>query len=84
MGGVLGGPFDWGTDGPGGWVILYEPELHLGGNVMVPDLGGWHRERMPDLQGAAWSEVPPDWVLEILSPSTFRLDRMLKLPRYAQ
>ncbi len=84
IGGVLGGPFDWGTDGPGGWVILDEPELHLGGDVMVPDLAGWRRERMPALAEGAWTEVPPDWICEVLSPSTFRLDRMLKLPRYSK
>ena len=45
----LGGPFDFGEDGPGGWVILDEPELHLGADVLVPDLAGWRRERMPRL-----------------------------------
>ena len=84
LGGVLGRPFHWGTDGPGGWVILDEPELHLGGDVMVPDLAGWRTERMPQVPDVAWFELAPDWVCEVLSPSTRTIDRMLKLPRYAR
>lgn len=83
LGGVLGGSFDWGADGPGGWVILIEPELHLGEDVMVPDIAGWRRERMPEVPDVPWFDLAPDWICEILSPSTFRLDRMHKLPRYS-
>lgn len=83
IGGRLDGPFDMGEGGPGGWWILDEPELHLGQDVMVPDLAGWRRERMPRLPDAAWFELAPDWVCEVLSPSTARTDRVLKLPRYA-
>jgi Uma2 family endonuclease len=83
LGRRLGVPFDDGQDGPGGWWILDEPELHLGRDVLVPDLAGWRRERMPSLPEAAWFELPPDWVCEILSPSTARLDRVTKLPLYA-
>ena len=79
----VGAPYDKGRGGPGGWWILDEPELHLGPDVMVPDLAGWRRERMPQLPETAWFEVVPDWVCEILSPSTQRLDRAEKLPRYA-
>lgn len=68
--------------GPGGWILLFEPELHLGGDVIVPDLAGWRRERMPELPEAAWLELAPDWVCEILSPSTKRLDRKDKLDIY--
>jgi Uma2 family endonuclease len=80
----IGSPFHRGHGGPGGWWILDEPELHLGGNVMVPDLAGWRRERMPELPDTAWFELPPDWVCEILSPSTARIDRVVKMPMYAE
>jgi Uma2 family endonuclease len=84
LGGNLGGAFDWGTDGPGGWWILDEPELHLAGDVIVPDIAGWRRERMPELPETAWFELAPDWACEILSPSTARTDRALKMPIYAR
>ncbi|MFO1208507.1 MAG: Uma2 family endonuclease [Amaricoccus sp.] len=74
LGGELVPPFDRGRGGPGGWWILDEPELHLGDDVLVPDLAGWRRERMPRLPDAAWFELAPDWVCEVLSPSTRRLD----------
>lgn len=80
----LGSPFDGGIDGPGGWWILDEPELHLGGDVIVPDIAGWRRTRLPQLPDAAWFELGPDWVCEILSPSTARTDRAVKLPIYAR
>ena len=83
LGGNLFNPFGRGANGPGGWWILDEPELHLGENVLVPDLAGWHRERMSELPDTAWFELAPDWVCEILSPSTARLDRGLKMPLYA-
>src|SRR5512145_1440825 len=83
LGGQLGGPFDMGRNGPGGWIILDEPELHLGQNVLVPDLAGWRRERMPEMPDVAAFELPPDWVCEVLSPSTQALDRADKIPIYA-
>jgi len=73
-----------GGSGPGGWWILFEPELHLGPDILVPDLAGWRRERMPTLPETAWFELAPDWVCEVLSPSTARLDRIDKLPIYAR
>ncbi|MCP4996996.1 MAG: Uma2 family endonuclease [Gammaproteobacteria bacterium] len=83
LGGSLGESYDWGEGGPGGWWILDEPEIHLSSNVLVPDLAGWRRERMPELPDSAWFELSPDWVCEILSPSTARTDRITKMPIYA-
>jgi Uma2 family endonuclease len=79
----LGGPFDLGNGGPGGWIILDEPELHLDHNVLVPDLAGWRRERMPEMPHSAWFSLPPDWLCEVLSPATAATDRTEKLPIYA-
>lgn len=84
LGAVISGPFDIGLNGPGGWRILDEPELHLGDSVAVPDIAGWRLERMPELPETAWFELPPDWVCEILSPSTRRLDLGIKREVYAQ
>lgn len=84
LGGNLGGSYDWGSGGPGGWWILDEPELHLGRDVVVPDLAGWRRIRMPTLPETAWFELAPDWACEILSPSTARVDRTLKMAFYAR
>jgi Uma2 family endonuclease len=81
----VGPPYDRGRGGPGGWLIVYEPEVHLELNrlVLVPDLAGWRRERMPRIPRDHRFLVPPDWVCEVLSPSTYRLDRSRKLPVYA-
>jgi Uma2 family endonuclease len=83
LGGELYGPFDRGRGGPGGWIILDEPELHLQGHVLVPDLAGWRRERLPDIPDTAAIEVVPNWVCEVLSPSTIARDRADKMPLYA-
>ncbi len=83
LGMLLGPPLVLGRDGPGGWWILDEPELHLGADVLVPDLAGWRRARMPRLPEAAFFSLPPDWVCEILSPSTEAFDRSRKLSLYA-
>ena len=84
LGGELSQRFDRGDGGPGGWWIFDEPELHLGGDILVPDIAGWRRERMPSLPAVAWFELVPDWVCEVVSPSSSRLDRLKKLPRYAR
>lgn len=72
-----------GPAGPGGWWIFFEPELHLGADVLVPDLAGWRRERMPTRPSTASFELAPDWVCEVVSPLSGRRDRVLKVPRYA-
>jgi Uma2 family endonuclease len=81
----LDGPFDRGRDGPGGWVILPEPELRLGPlpDVLVPDLAGWRRERLPIgfIEGA-FADLAPDWCCEVLSPATEKIDRGRKMAIY--
>ncbi|MBS2017268.1 MAG: Uma2 family endonuclease [Deltaproteobacteria bacterium] len=84
IGEELGPPFKRGKGGPGGWIILDEPELHLGEDVLVPDLAGWRRTRMPEMPHVAAFELAPDWVCEVASPSTAKLDRGEKLPVYAR
>lgn len=84
LGNSLGPPFGRGHGGPGGWLILAEPELHLGVDVLIPDLAGWRRERMTTLPTTAFFTLAPDWICEVLSPSTEHLDRGQKLPIYAR
>lgn len=84
LGSAIGGPFCFDPDGPGGWWILMEPELHLDGNVLVPDLAGWRRDRMSSMPTTAYFEVHPDWICEVVSPSTGGLDRVRKLPAFAR
>lgn len=84
LGGELMGPFERGRGGPGGWILLDEPELHLGEDVLVPDLAGWRLERMPSPPRTAAFTLAPDWVCEVLSPSTRALDRAVKLPVFAR
>lgn len=81
--GELGPPFARGRGGPGGWIILVEPELHLGRNVLVPDLAGWRRATMGATGNQPYFTTRPDWVCEVLSPSTERIDRSAKVALYA-
>jgi len=83
LGGELAGPFQKGVDGPGGWIFASEPELHLGPHVVVPDIAGWRRERLPVLPHSAWFDTAPDWVCQVLSPSTERSDKGPKRRIYA-
>ncbi len=84
LGEELGPPFKRGRGGPGGWIILDEPELHLGPNVLVPDLAGWRRETMPEIANDPFFTIRPDWICEVLSPSTERFDRAQKVAHYAR
>jgi Uma2 family endonuclease len=84
LGAKLLGPFDLGENGPGGWLILHEPELHFGNDVLVPDLAGWRRERMREAPDDAYITLAPNWVCEVLSPSTETLDRGKNLRVYAR
>ena len=84
---ALGGelyPFSRGDSDPTGWIILDEPELHLSQDILVPDIAGWQRARMPEMPEVAAFERAPDWICEVLSPSTAAMDRADKLPIYAR
>lgn len=85
LGEELGPPFKRGRGGPGGWIILDEPELHLGADILVPDLGGWRVERMPAIvDDEPYFSLAPDWVCEVLSARTAKYDRTDKLEIYAR
>lgn len=81
---ILERRFDDCDGGPGGWWIALEPELHLALDVVVPDIGGWRRESVPEYPDTSGCTIAPDWVCEILSPSTAKVDRVKKQPLYAQ
>ncbi len=81
----LGGPFHRGRGGPGGWWIIDEPEIWFAEKEpVIPDLAGWRLERMPALPDTAHFGLVPDWICEVLSPSTSKLDHDVKLPLYAE
>ena len=87
----IGSPFQRGRGGPGGWWILAEPELHFPDptetgaiDALVPDLAGWRRERMPTVPRVAAFTLAPDWICEVVSPSTEAHDREVKMPIYAR
>ena len=82
--GDLSSAFQFGRGGPGGWWIIFEPELHLDEDIVVPDLAGWRRERMTELPDTAYFTLAPDWVCEVLSASTRKLDLHEKRPIYAR
>ncbi len=88
LGAFLFGAFDAGVSGPGGWTILYEPELHLGPDpdILVPDIAGWREGQLVDAEDVdePFVVVSPDWVCEVLSPGTVRIDRVKKMPIYAR
>jgi len=80
------GPYQRGRGGPGGWWILLEPEVHLvlDREVAVPDVAGWRKERLPAIPDSHKFDVVPDWICEVLSPSTASIDREIKMPLYSQ
>lgn len=84
LSGELEPSYHRGRGGPGGWIFIIEPELGLGEDILVPDLAGWKRERFPVIEETNYITVAPNWVCEVLSPSTFRLDKIRKMPLYAQ
>lgn len=81
---ALGGPYGQGVGGPGGWWLFIEPEIHLEPQVVVPDLAGWRRERLPAIPDDPYFTLAPDWVCEIISPATARIDRGVKRRIYAE
>ena len=81
MGSNLDNPFGMGKDGPGGWWIIDEPELHLNDDILVPDMAGWRKETMPDYPDTAFFDIAPDWACEVLSPSTRKVDLLEKRAR---
>jgi Uma2 family endonuclease len=84
LSGTLKGPFQSGRGGPGGWVFFVEPEINFGSDLLVPDIAGWHRERQPTYPEKNFFTVVPDWVCEVLSASTEKRDRTLKMRIYAE
>lgn len=83
LGTDIGTPYDRGKGGPRGWWIIDEPELHPDEQVLVPDIAGWRHETLPSIPQDHRFTVPPDWVCEVLSPSTGKTDRIEKMPIYA-
>jgi Uma2 family endonuclease len=84
LGDELVSPFQKSRGGPGGWLFFVEPELHLDRDVLVPDLSAWRRTRLPERPDSAFITLAPDWVCEVLSPSTAKFDRTKKLQVYAR
>lgn len=80
----IGGPYQKGRGGPGGWIFMTEPELHFGEDVTVPELAGWKRERMSEMPPKAYIEVAADWLCGVLSPSAEKYDRGDKREIYAR
>ena len=83
LGALSSTAYQFGVGGPGGWIFVDEPELHLGPHVTVPDIAGWRRERMTEPADKPYFEIAPDWICEILSPSTERYDKGDKRRIYA-
>ena len=83
LGALLDGPFGFDADPPGGWVIIDEPDIRFGDDVRAPDLAGWRTERYAEPPSGPYV-VAPDWICEVLSPTTARFDRAEKMPLYAE
>lgn len=79
----IGGPFDDDIEGPEGWWIFNECDVAVTvHDVLTPDMLGYRRARMPNFPDDRPLTIPPDWVCEILSPSTERRDRTVKADLY--
>jgi Uma2 family endonuclease len=83
LGAISTNAYQFGVGGPGGWFFIDEPELHLGPHVAVPDIAGWRRERMTEPPDKAFFEIAPDWICEVISPSTEKYDKGDKRRIYA-
>lgn len=84
LGMLTGNAYQLGVGGPGGWFFIDEPQLHLGPHIAVPDIAGWRQERLPpSAVEKAYIEVAPDWVCEVISPSTEKHDKGDKREIYA-
>jgi Uma2 family endonuclease len=81
---VLGNLFQFGRGGPGGWVFIIEPEIRFGDDLLVPDIAGWRRERLTAYPEKNYFTTAPDWVCEVLSGSTEKRDRTLKMRIYGE
>jgi Uma2 family endonuclease len=84
LGAELTGPFQKGQGGPGGWIFFVEPEIKIGDDLLVPDIAGWRVQHFPGEPKQNYMTAPPDWVCEILSRSTEKRDRTLKMRIYAE
>ena len=84
LGSLLGMPLQIAKSSPDGWWIIDEPELHLDEDILVPDVAGWRRERMPEFPNVTFFTWAPEWICEVLSASTVKIDREKKLPIYAR
>lgn len=84
LGARLSDPFQFGNGGPGGWVFVVEPEIKFGGDILVPDIAGWRRERLKAYPEKNYFTTIPDWVCEVLSGSTEKRDRTLKMRIYGK
>ena len=85
LGYAIGPSYDFGEGGgPGGWIILDETEIKLEEDTFVPDIAGWKKERFLKPKSQNWVSVTPDWVCEVISPSSFRHDRITKMGLYAK
>jgi Uma2 family endonuclease len=72
-----------GGGGPGGWWLMTEVEVELEAHeVFLPDIAGWRRERAPARPRGRAVRLRPDWVCEIRSASTARVDSVAKLRVY--
>lgn len=79
----VGGPYQRGRGGPGGWWFGSEITCGLTAtDTFLPDIAGWRRDNLPAPPEGPVCRVRPDWVCEILSPSDPGRDLRDKLAGY--